>query len=120
MQLARELCEGISTPSDPSEAARILLTEFDEHRHLYAAVLGDSATVSSEWQVRDIIAAAWLPMLSPRMPAGVHAEFASKFLASAALACAIDWVRTENPESADSLAARIAAMMPQWAAQAAS
>ena len=114
VQLMRELYERNTVPAEPRAAVSLLLTEFDSRRHLYSAVLGDSATVSAEWEVCEIIAAASLPAITAAAPSHVQPEFAARFFASGALACIISWLRSEQPASIDAVADQLLHMRPSW------
>lgn len=114
VQLLRELYEQNTVPTEPLAAVKFLLTEFSARRHLYSAVLGDSATVSSEWEVCEIVATASLPAIAAVAPSHVRPEFAARFFASGALACIIPWLRSEQPASVDSIAEQLLELRPSW------
>ena len=114
VQLLRELYERNTVPEEPRAAMTLLLTEFHARRHLYAVVLGDSATVSSEWEVCEVIAAASLPAIAAAAPPHVQPEFAARFFASGTLACIVAWLRSEHPASIDTIADQLLLMRPSW------
>ena len=114
VQLLRELYEQNTVPSDPMAAVKFLLEEFSAHRHLYSAVLGDSATVSAEWEVCEIIAAASLPAIAAVAPSHIQPEFAARYFTSGALACIIPWLRSEQRASIDSFAEQLLELRPSW------
>lgn len=114
VQLLHELYAENAVPSEPRAAIKLLLTEFSSHRHLYSAVLGESATVSAEWKVCEIIATASLPAITAVAPSHIQPEFAARFFASGALACIIPWLRSEQPASIDAITDQLLEMRPSW------
>ncbi len=115
VQLIREHYEQAPAPEDAGSAVKHLLVEFDAHRHLYSAVLGNSAVVAAEWAVCEIIANTWQPLLQEVVPSHIRPEFAARFLASGALAIIVGWLRSEKPASIDLIADQLVEMLPAWA-----
>ncbi|MDI6024276.1 hypothetical protein QBL02_12065 [Leucobacter sp. UT-8R-CII-1-4] len=121
VQLFREFYEQSSPaselleqPQTLAEATTTLLTEFNSKRYLYAAVLGSSAAVSAEWEVCEIIANAWTPIIAKQAPTHVSAEFAAVHLASGHLACIVTWLRSEKPASFEEIETQLHDMLPAW------
>lgn len=114
VQLVRAHYDQTDTPTESFAAVKFLLSEFETHRHLYSAVLGNTAVVSAEWAVCEIIADAWAPMLATVAPSTVQPEFAARFLASGTLAIIVGWLRSEHPADVDVVAAQVVKMLPSW------
>lgn len=119
VQLFREFYEQnaselLDQPQTLAEATTTLLSEFNSKRYLYAAVLGSSAAVSAEWEVCEIIANAWAPIIAKQAPSHVSAEFAAVHLASGHLACIVTWLRSEKPASFEEIETQLHDMLPAW------
>lgn len=96
-------------------ATAFLLTEFDRRRYLYAAVLGSSADVTAEWEARQIIAQAWLPIIIAKAPPQLQPGFAAEYIASGHLASVIAWLRSEHPAPQAEVEAQLIGLLPGWA-----
>ncbi len=109
--------EEIHSPAtaDFAQATNFLLTEFDRRRYLYAAVLGSSADVSAEWAACQIIAGAWLPMITAKVPQHLQPEFAARYIAAGHLAGVVAWLRSENPAPLADVETQIVGLLPTWA-----
>ena len=122
VQLIREhyeqvAAEEVHSPSTANLAlaTNFLLTEFDRRRYLYAAVLGSSADVSAEWAACQIIAGAWLPLVSAKVPPQVQPEFAARYIAAGHLAGVVAWLRSEAPAPLEEVETQFVGMLPNWA-----
>jgi len=121
VQLIREFYEQSShaseltaQPNNLAEATSALLAEFNSKRYLYATVLGSSAAVSAEWEVCEIIANEWTPIIATQAPSHVSPEFAAVHLASGHLACIVTWLRSETPASFEEIETQLHDMLPAW------
>lgn len=122
VQLVRDvdsrLADDAGSVSEPAEAilaqARALLDEFQQRRHLYAAVLGADNPIGGQWEVSSIMAEGIRRNLEGATPADIDAEFASRYIASGYLASIADWLSSENPGPVDKLEVQLRDMLPNW------
>lgn len=98
-----------------AQATTFMLTEFDRRRFLYAAVLGSSADVSAEWAACQIIAKAWLPLVSAKVPSPVQPDFAARYIAAGHLAGVVGWLRSDEPGPLADIEAQFVGLLPAWA-----
>lgn len=96
------------------ETTRRLVTEFDERRDLYAAVLGPHLSAAAERAIRDAFAEHALETMRLAAPAGVDPIAAARYTAAGTLALLTDRLQSASPIDAATVQSQLLALLPSW------
>lgn len=102
-----------------STAIRTLIRELHRRRHLYASVLGSSASSAKAlYEVGTIMAEGARPAIEQTAPASVNTRLASVYVSAGVLSVLVDWLLEEEPRPEQQVEAEILELLPAWLAAA--
>lgn len=105
-----------NSPSEIISGTHALLREMQDRRHLYSAVLGSGAAITTQWEVCDVLAHGALRYIGGVVPSHIEPLFAARYIVSGYLANILEWLTSEHPVPLEEFEVQLRDMLPSWIA----